>query len=82
MTHLTDEFPDLLSYNRFVQVMPRIVVALCAYLQHCYDTCTGLSFVDSTAIAVCHNRRINQHRLFEEVAERGRTSLCRLVFRL
>ena len=75
MQHLTGEFPRLFSYNRFIQLMPRVVVALCAYLQRCYGTCTGLSFVDSTAIAVCHNRRINQHRVFEGVAERGRTSV-------
>lgn len=75
MKHLTSEFPSLLSYNRFVQVMPRIVVALCAYLQHCYGSCTGLSFVDSTALSVCHNRRIKQHRVFEDVAARGRTSV-------
>lgn len=30
--HLQSEFPKLLSYNRFVQLMPRILVALCAYL--------------------------------------------------
>lgn len=75
MKYLNGEFPTLLSYNRFVQLMPRIVVALCAYLQHCYGTCTGLSFVDSTALAVCHNRRIKQHRVFEDIAERGRTSV-------
>lgn len=75
MTHLTSEFPNQLSYNRIVQLMPRIVVALCAYLQSCYGACTGLSFVDSTALAVCHNRRISQHRVFEDVAARGRTSV-------
>ncbi len=75
MKHLNGEFPTLLSYSRFIQLMPRIVVALCVYLQHCYGTCTGLSFVDSTALAVCHNRRIKQHRVFEDVAERGRTSV-------
>jgi len=73
--HLQSEFPTLLSYNRFVQLMPRILVALCDYLQSCYGTCTGLSFVDSTALKVCHNRRINQHRVFDGVAERGRTSV-------
>ena len=63
--------------------MPRIVVALCAYLQHCYGSCTGLSFVDSTDLAVCHNRRIKQHRVFEVVAERGRTSVdCLFGFKL
>jgi hypothetical protein len=73
--HLQSEFPQLLSYTRFIQLMPRILVALSAYLQHCYGTCTGLSFIDSTALTVCHNRRISQHRVFEGVAQRGRTSV-------
>ena len=73
--YLRAEFPQLLSYTRFIQLMPRILGALWAYLQHCYGTCTGLSFIDSTALTVCHNRRISQHRVFEGMAQRGRTSV-------
>jgi len=73
--NLQSEFPTLLSYSRFIQLMPRILLALCAYLQHCYGGCSGIAFIDSTALAVCHNRRIAQHRVFEGVAERGRTSV-------
>ena len=73
-THLRGEFPQQVSYNRFVQLMPRIVVGLCEYLRYCYGTCRGIGFIDSTALAVCHNRRIPQHRVFEGVAQRGRTS--------
>lgn len=73
--HLRREFPQLVSYSRFIQRMPGILVALCAYLRHCYGNCSGIGFIDSTALAVCHNRRIQQHRVFEEVAQRGRTSV-------
>lgn len=73
--YLRREFPALVSYSRFVQWMPRILVALCAYLRHCYGTCTGLSFVDSSALVVCHNRRIHQHRVFAGIAMRGHTSV-------
>jgi hypothetical protein len=75
MTDLQSEFPDLLSYNRFVQLMPRILLALCAYLHYCYGLCRGIAFIDSTALAVCHNRRIPQHRVFDGVAQRGHTSV-------
>lgn len=73
--HLRPEFPRAVSYQRFVELMPSIIGPLCAYLQTCFGTCSGLSFVDSTALAVCHNRRIRQHRVFRDLAQRGKTSL-------
>jgi len=73
--YLHPEFPRLVSYNRLVQLIPRVVIPLCAYLRYCYGTCSGISFIDSTALAVCHNRRIHQHAVFDGVAARGRTSV-------
>src|SRR5215211_1378530 len=36
---------------------------------------TGVSFVDSTKLAVCHNRRIHRHKVFDGLAARGKTSM-------
>jgi hypothetical protein len=73
--HLTNEFPHLVSYHRFVEVIPSVLVPLCAYLRSCYGDCTGISFIDSTPLAVCHNRRIRQHRTFAGIAARGKNSV-------
>jgi hypothetical protein len=73
--HLCSEFPNQISYNRFIQLMPRVLIGLCEYLRHCYGQCSGIGFIDSTALAVCHNRRISQHRVFNGVAQRGHTSV-------
>jgi hypothetical protein len=73
--HLRREFPQAVSYHRFVELMSTALGPLCAYLQTCYGHCTGISFVDSTALAVCHNRRIRSHRVFRGLAQRGKTSL-------
>jgi hypothetical protein len=73
--HLRSEFPNLVSYGRFVQLMPSVLVPLCAYLVSCYGNCTGISFIDSTPLAVCHNRRIKSHRVFEGLAKRGKNSV-------
>lgn len=35
--------------------------------------CTGILFVDSIKIVVCDNRRIHQHKVFEGLAQRGRS---------
>ncbi len=75
LVHLRSEFPDLVSYERFVALMPRILVPLCAYLVSCYGRCTGISFIDSTPIAVCNNRRIQSHRVFDGIALRGKSSM-------
>ena len=72
--HLHDAFPGLVSYQRFVELMPSTLIPLCAYLRQCQGRCTGISFIDSTPLAVCNPRRIAQHRLFAGLAQRGKNS--------
>jgi len=73
--HQGREFPDLVSYERFVKLMPRVGVGLFVYLHLCQGECTGISFMDSTPLKVCHNKRIQQHRVFDGFAERGKTTM-------
>jgi transposase len=68
-------FPGLVSYHRFVEWMPSALLPLCAYLRHCFGNCSGTSFIDSTSLKVCHNRRIAGHRVFKGLAARGKTSV-------
>ncbi len=75
LVHLRAEFPGLVSYSRFVEFMPETLIPLCAYLRQCGGTCTGISFLDSTTLAVCHNRRIHQHKVFAGLAARGKSSV-------
>ena len=49
---LNSEFPALVSYNRFVELMPRVQLPLLAYFIYCRGKCSGISFVDSTPIKV------------------------------
>ena len=75
MKHLVWAFPRLVSYNRFVELMPSALVPLCGYLQSRKGSCSGISFVDSTSLKVCHNRRIHSHKVFQGCARRGKTSV-------
>jgi transposase len=75
LPYLRSDFPGLVSYNRFVQLIPSVLWPLSAYLETCRGRCNGLSFVDSTKLVVCHNRRIKQHRVFAGLAERGKDSV-------
>ena len=75
LKYLGGAFPKLVSYNRFVELMPSALVPLCAYLQSRKGDCSGISFIDSTSLAVCHNRRIHSHQVFAGCARRGKTSV-------
>jgi len=75
MTHLRNELPGLVSYNRFIELIPSVIVPLTHYLRHaCLGTCTGITFIDSTTLAVCKNPRIHCHKTFAGLARRGKTS--------
>ena len=68
------DFPDLLSYNRFIELQRDSLVLLGALMQTRLGKCSGVSFVDSSKIAVCNNLRINQNKVFDGVAKSGKTS--------
>jgi Transposase DDE domain len=69
------EFPALPSYTRFVEQIPTTLLPLCAYLQTRKGPITGIQFIDSLPIRVCHNRRIHSHKVFAGFARRGKGSL-------
>ena len=73
--HLRSEFPNLVSYERFVILMPSALGPLSAYLKSLYGSCSGLSFIDSTALEVCDSHRIHQHKVFLGLAKRGKGSM-------
>jgi len=72
--HWRSEFPGLVSYTRFVEYIPSTLIPLAIYLQQGFGRCTGISFIDSTALVVCHNARIHQNKVFAGFARRGHTS--------
>ena len=76
LAHHRHDFPDMVSYDRFVYLIPRAIIPLLVYLQaEGMDTPTGISFIDSTALKVCHNKRINRHRVFDGIAQVGKTTM-------
>src|ERR1700750_2410266 len=68
-------FRDLPHYDRFVSLMPRLFVPLMVLLHSLSGEETGIYFGDSSKLAVCHNRRINRHQVFDGLAARGKTSM-------
>ena len=70
MTH-----PGLVSYNQFIELIPSVIVPLNA----CLGTRTGITFIDSTTLAVCKNPRIHCHKTFAGLARRSKTSTGTLI---
>lgn len=72
---LKDAFDALVSYNRFNELMRQALMPLTIFmaLVRCGKS-TGLGYIDSTPLKVCHNRRIYSHKVFKGLAQRGKTS--------
>ena len=71
---LRKEFPTLISYSRFVHLMQNLFVPLFAFLLYSRGKITGIAFVDSTKIQICHNKRIRRNKVFSGWAKRGKTT--------
>jgi CRISPR/Cas system CSM-associated protein Csm2 small subunit len=72
---LKDYYPTLVSYHRFVALMPRVMPLLLLYLNY-YRTgrATNIYYADSKKLPVCDNRRIHQNKVFSQQADRGKSS--------
>jgi len=76
MRHYKKDFPDLVSYARFVRLIPRALYPMLLFLKNTrMGNNSGISFIDSTALKVCHNKRIFHHKVFEGLAQRGKTTM-------
>ena len=70
------EFPNLVSYERFVTLKPRILMYLQMLLHWLISLSkkTGISFIDATSINICHNKRIRSNKGFTGFAKLGKTT--------
>jgi hypothetical protein len=74
--HMQSDFPRTVSYNRFVELTQSVVMPMTIFLKTCcLGTCTGISFVDSTPIRVCNNKRIKRNKTFKGIAEVGKSTM-------
>ena len=74
--HLASYFPNAVSYTRFVEIMPRVFFDLMAFMRiQGFGKCTGISFVDSTMISVCHNMRRKFNKVFDGLARNGKGTM-------
>lgn len=74
--HMTAYFPKLVSYNRMVELTQKTMIPMAIYLKNNeLANCTGLSFIDSTPLRVCHIKRAHSHKTFKGIATKGKSSM-------
>lgn len=74
--HMPGEFPRTVSYNRFVELSQSVLLPMAIFLKTCcLGKCTGISFVDSTPIRVCNNKRIKRNKVFKDIAQVGKSTM-------
>ena len=72
--HLSQAFPHLVSYNRFVELMPTVLLLLCLLIHFQSKTFTGIYFIDSTTLSVCHHKRASSNRVFTGLAKKSKST--------
>lgn len=76
LKYMRKDFPDLVSYNRFVELIPSVLIPMVAFLKmKRLVKSDKITFIDSTKIAVCHNKRIPRNRVFKNIAKRGKSTM-------
>ena len=68
-------FPTLLSYSRFIQLIPRVIFLLFGFLMTRKRSTSGIYFVDSTVLRVCHIKREKSNRVFHGIAEKSKSTM-------
>ena len=72
--HQRHLFPKLVHYARFMVMIKRSLPALICLLKSLMGEVSDYMFIDATPHAVCHNRREASHKVFKDLAAKGKTS--------
>ena len=74
--HLKHLFPKTVSYTRFVELMQSVNLPFSIFIKTlCLSESTGISYIDSTPIRVCKNKRIKRHKVFDGIAQIGKSTM-------
>jgi Transposase DDE domain len=72
---LKSYFAPLPSYNRFAELMPRVLLPMTLFAYQHTGKKTGIYYIDSTKLPVCELARSKRHKVFKDVACYGKTSV-------
>ncbi|WP_397447926.1 IS982 family transposase [Polaribacter sp. R77954] len=74
--HMQSEFPQTVFYNRFTELMQSNLMPMVTFLKTCcLGKCIGISFIDSTPVRVCKNKRIYTNKVFKGIANTRKSTM-------
>jgi hypothetical protein len=75
LMHMSKDF-KLVSYNRFIELRKMAMLPLLVFLvARKMANCTGISYIDSFSLKVCHIKRESGHKVMRGIAKKGKTSI-------
>jgi Transposase DDE domain len=71
LMHMSKDF-KLVSYNRFVELRKMAMLPLLVFLvARKMANCTGISYIDSFSLKVCHIKRASGHKTMRKIAKKS-----------
>ncbi|QES95587.1 IS982 family transposase [Orientia tsutsugamushi] len=74
LSHKYKGYFCLPSYNRIIQLRPRMLLPLAILMHYLKGEETGIYYIDSTKLAICHNTRPSSNRVFNKISKIGKSS--------
>ena len=65
---------NLPSYSRIITLWPRLIIPLSILIHYLKGEHTGIYYVDSSKLQICHNKRTNSNKVFHKKASIGKSS--------
>ncbi|KJV75645.1 transposase [Orientia tsutsugamushi] len=74
LSHKYKGYFCLPSYNRIIQLRPRMLLPLAILMHYLKGEETGIYYIDSTKLAICHNTRPSSNRVFNKISKISKSS--------
>ncbi|KJV82099.1 transposase DDE domain protein [Orientia tsutsugamushi str. UT76] len=62
------------SYSRIIQLWHGMLLPLVVLMHYLKGEETGIYYIDSTKLAICHNKRTSSNRVFNRISKIGKSS--------
>ncbi|UWX65735.1 transposase [Empedobacter stercoris] len=73
---MIQDFPQTVCYNRFVALMQSALMPMTTFAKACcLGCCKCISFIDSTPIRVCKNKRLKRNKVFKDIATTRKSTM-------